>query len=275
MTDPHPSLLHHERVVAGGTPPRHWLYVLHGIFGSGRNWASVARRLVQARPEWGVLLVDLREHGASEGFLPPHTVEACARDLDALARSLRVPPSAVLGHSFGGKVALAWGALSPEMAQLWVVDSTPEARPPGGSAWQMLERLRRLPEHFRSRDELVQLLREGGIALPVARWMATNLAGEPAAGYRWRFNLEAIEELLHDFFRRDLWPVLESPPGSLQLHLVKAEGSDVLSGPALERVEGLTTGGRVFLHRVTGGHWVNADNPDALHELLEGMLPGR
>lgn len=273
MTGAPSPLLHHERVVAGDASPRHWIYVLHGIFGSGRNWGSVARRLVQARPEWGVVLVDLREHGASQGFAPPHTVDACARDLQALARALGLAPSAVLGHSFGGKVALAWAALSPHMSQVWVVDSTPDVRPPGGSAWQMLEQVRRLPDHFESRDALVQLLGKGGIALPVARWMATNLAGEPATGYRWRFNLEAIEALLHDFFRRDLWPVLESPPGSLQLHLVKAEGSDVLSGPALERVEGLTAGGRVVLHRVTGGHWVNADNPDALHELLAGMLP--
>ena len=52
--------LAHTRVTAAGATPERWLLVLHGIYGSGRNWGSIARRLVDARPEWGVLLVDLR-----------------------------------------------------------------------------------------------------------------------------------------------------------------------------------------------------------------------
>ena len=137
----------------------------------------------------------------------------------------------------------------------------------------MLERLRELPSRFESRDALVERLRARGIVLPVARWMATNLAGDPESGYGWRFNLDAIEELLHDFFRTDLWSVLESPPGALEIHLVRAEDSDVLSDDAAARVEGFAPAGRVALHPVAGGHWVNADNPDALHRLLVEHLP--
>lgn len=272
MNLPSASLLGHEPVTASGASPRQWLYVLHGIFGSGRNWGSVARRLVQARPEWGAILVDLREHGASTGFPSPHTVDACVDDLATLAAA-GPPATAILGHSFGGKVAMAWTARAPHPRQLWVVDSTPEARPPGGSAWHMLELVRQLPGHFSSRDDLVARLQEGGVALPVARWMATNLAGDPEGGYRWRFNVDAIEELLHDFFRRDLWSVLESPPEGTRIHLVRADDSSVLREEAVARVEALEPRGQVFLHRVAGGHWVNADNPDALHRLLTEQLP--
>ena len=31
--------------------------------------------------------------------------------------------------------------------------------------------------------------------------------------------------------------------------------------------------GRVFLHRVPGGHWINTDNPDAVVQLLTDTLP--
>lgn len=269
-----PVLAHH-RVTRGDGEPRSWLYMLHGIFGSGRNWASVARRLVQARPEWGVVLVDLREHGSSTGFPPPHTLDACAADLRALSRHLGLPVDALLGHSFGGKVALAFaegsGRAGDPPRQLWIVDSTPDPQS-GGSAWEMMERIRRLPDRFPSRDALVRRLGEEGVAEPVARWMATNLEGDPDAGYRWRFNLAALEDLLEDFGHRDLWRVLEAPPGATHLHLIKAEESALLSGPALTRVERIAAGGRVHLHRVAGGHWVNADNPDALHTLLEDRL---
>jgi esterase len=179
----------------------------------------------------------------------------------------------LLGHSFGGKVALAHLAQGGEPLQVWVVDSTPETGRAGGSASQMLEVVRGLPPRFESRDALVSALGEAGIAVPVARWMATNLEGDPEDGYRWRFNLEAIGALLGDFFTQDLWDTLPRSPGGTVVHLIKARDSGVLSGAAVARIRGLEREGGVFLHEVAGGHWVNADNPDALHELLKRHLP--
>ena len=273
MAEAAAPLLHHETVTAEGASPGHWIYMLHGIFGSGRNWGSVARRLVRARPEWGVALVDLREHGSSSGFPPPHTVDACARDVAELAQSTGRPIDVLLGHSFGGKVALSHLAQGGEPLQVWVVDSTPETGRAGGSASQMLEVVRGLPPRFESRDALVSALGEAGIAVPVARWMATNLEGDPEEGYRWRFNLEAIGALLRDFFTRDLWDTLSRSRGGSTVHLIKARDSGVLSGSAVARIRGLEGEGGVFLHEVEGGHWVNADNPDALHGLLQTHLP--
>lgn len=254
-----------------GETPRHWLYVLHGIFGSGRNWASVMRRLTRARPEWAALLIDLRQHGASQGFEPPHTVRAAAEDLHGIAASGGPAPAAILGHSFGGKVALAFAEDPPaSLRQAWIIDSTPEARVPDGSAWGMLQVVRGLPDRFESRDVLIDALTERGVARPVAQWMATNL--EPAeGGYRWRFDLDGIQDLLEDFFETDLWNVVEHPPGDVEVHLVKAEESSVLSGAALARAEAI--GGRTRVHRIAGGHWVNADSPEALLDLLERYLP--
>jgi len=64
------------------------------------------------------------------------------------------------------------------------------------------------------------------------------------------------------------------PPPGLEAHVVKAEESSVLDEPACARIEaaGVRTG-RVHLHWVAGGHWVNADNPDTLVGLLETELP--
>lgn len=250
-----------------GSGPR-LLYVLHGIFGSGRNWASVMRRFVRDRPEWSARLIDLRQHGASQGFPPPHTIEAAARDLADLAAHEGETPAAVLGHSFGGKVALMYARLHGQaLENIWVIDSTPEARIPDGSAWKMLELIRRVPREFANRDELVQLLVRYGIPLPTAQWMATNL--ELADGrYRWRFDFDALEEMLRSFFATDLWDVLENPPGAAQIHIVKAEESSVLSPAALARIEQISKNGRVHLHIIEGGHWVNADNPDALLALM-------
>lgn len=249
-------------------PADRLLYVLHGIFGSGRNWSSLVRRFVQSRPNWGARLIDLRQHGRSQGFAPPHTMAAAARDLTELAEHEHETPAAILGHSFGGKVALMYARNhGAARAQVWVIDSTPEARLPEGSAWQMLELIRRAPREFASRDELVRLLVRSNIPLPTAQWMATNI--ELVDGrYRWRFDFDALEEMLRDFFAQDLWDVLENPPGSTNIHVVKARESSVLSAAALTRIEKIAQNGRVHLHIIDGGHWVNADNPDALLALM-------
>ncbi len=270
-----PSILHHELVAAEGADPDRWIYVLHGIFGSGRNWAGVARRLVRARPDWGAVLVDLREHGASQGFPPPHTLAACAADLGALVRETGRAADAVVGHSFGGKVAMTWVAEGLRPHQLWVVDSTPEAQAEVGGARRLLDRLRDLPGPFGTRDELVEALQEHGLTPAMGHWMATNLAGDPERGYRWRIDLDSLEALLSDFARQDLWEVLTAPPPGTEIHIIRAEGSDVLSGGTLARVEELARGGEVSLHPVSGGHWVNVDNPASLHDLLVDGLPGK
>ncbi|MCI0432182.1 MAG: alpha/beta fold hydrolase [Gemmatimonadetes bacterium] len=261
------ATLHHETVFSGAAPVQ-WLYVLHGIFGAGRNWGTVARRLVRARPDWGVLLVDLRQHGDSQGFEPPHTIAAAAADLDALEPSHS--PVAVLGHSFGGKVALVRAARPDSgLEQIWCIDSTPDAGPRRGSAWEMLGAVDALPGPFRNRDEAVQSLVAAGTALPVARWMTTNLVSDEGV-YRWRLDFGAIRELLEDFFRVDAWHVIEARDGPA-IHVVRASESSVITSGAAERL--LNAGPRVRLHDVDSGHWVNADNPDALVALLATRLP--
>jgi esterase len=265
-----PILLNHTSVTAGPREPERWLLVLHGIYGSGRNWGSIARRLVEERPEWGAVLVDLRLHGGSRGLEGPHTLRASAADVDALVDHLDLHAAAVLGHSFGGKVALVYtDHHADELRQTWVIDSTLEVREPSGSAWRMIETVRSLPETFASRREAVEGLERAGYASGIAQWMAMNL--EPANGgtYRWRLDFDGVEEMLRDYFRTDVWGVVESPPDPVELHLVKASDSDAIDEAAARRIEaaGERTG-RVSLHRLEGGHWLNVDNPDGVLGLL-------
>ena len=89
----------------------------------------------------------------------------------------------------------------------------------------------------------------------------------------WRIDPSDMEALLRDFFKTDAWDVVERPPDALEVHVIKAEESSILDEGACRRVEaaGRATG-RVWLHRVPGGHWLNQDNPDALVELLSETL---
>jgi pimeloyl-ACP methyl ester carboxylesterase len=270
--------LAHTIVAPDGASPRHTLVLLHGIYGKGRNWAAIARGLIAARPDWAAALVDLRLHGASPAFTPPHTVAACAADVAALLDAgpgWPAPAGAVVGHSFGGKVALALLADGPppHLGQVWVMDSTPAPGEPDGTAWRMLDLVRGLPQHVATRAEAVDGLVAGGIGADVAAWMASNLRRD-GDGLAWALDWDAMEALLRDFFVRDLWPVVEAPPPGIDVHIVKATQSSRLSEDACARIEaaGRATG-RVHLHRVEGGHWIHADNPEAITALLADALP--
>jgi len=247
---------------------------LHGILGSGRNWASIARRVVDDRPEWTAVLVDLRMHGDSAGFEPPHTVSSAASDVLRLYDRLDPGQAVIVGHSFGGKVSLECARRSrASLRQAWVMDANPSAGLSRGSAADMVATLNRLPDRYNDRDELVDILLREGFARPVALWMATNL-GPSEGGFRWRFFLPAIRDMLADFADTDLWDVVDDRASPTELHFVRATESGYIGGSDHERLLTASAGAkRVFVHDVEGGHWLNVDNPAAVIELLDTWLP--
>jgi len=264
------ALLHHSIARFAPDASRR-LLVLHGIFGQGRNWSTVANVLVQLRPDWEIALADLRMHGKSLDFAAPHTLAACAEDVAALADSLG-GITAILGHSFGAKVALAYLSRSERRepkgsmpAQSWIVDADPSARSPAGESMQMLALLRSLSREWETRERFVGALMESGLTPAVAGWMATNLVREDKT-FRLGFDLDAIEALLRDYFAGDFESLVRSV--RTDLRVVRATGS-----PILDDVQPRLQSAGVRVHAVTGGHWLNAENPSGVAQLLAAELP--
>ena len=101
--------------------------ILHGLFGSGRNWATVAQRLAA---QHRVVALDLRNHGASP-WADGMDYAALAEDFRATMHALGHRRFALIGHSMGGKAAmLAALAHGEEIERLIVVDIAPVAYPP-------------------------------------------------------------------------------------------------------------------------------------------------
>jgi pimeloyl-ACP methyl ester carboxylesterase len=265
-------MLSASRVAASDDADRA-LVMLHGIYGRGRNWQGIARAVVAARPEYVGWLVDLPYHGDSPAGTHGDTLAGLAQDVDDWMTTEGIVPTAILGHSYGGKVALALAATRSDVPlQVWVIDSTPEVKPPSGSAWGMLEVVRRLPQRFATREEAIDALIEAGYARGVAQWMASNLRRDNG-DFIWRVDFDAMERLLRDFFTTSLWHVVESPGERHDIHFLKASESSAISAEAVRRLE-KASGDRVHLHHRTGGHWIHAESPEMVTTLLVGHLPG-
>ena len=95
------------------TPP---LVIIHGLFGSARNWGVIAKRLSDSRQ---VIAVDLRNHGDSP-WMDSHTYPAMAADLAEVIEEIGTPVD-VLGHSMGGKAAMVLALTRPELVRRVIV----------------------------------------------------------------------------------------------------------------------------------------------------------
>jgi esterase len=260
--------------------------LLHGALGSGSNLRSLATKLGKLRPEYRFCLVDLRHHGESQGAPPPNTLQNCAHDLSALIEQLGQAPEVIAGHSFGGKTALMFAQLFPgRVRQFWVLDSNPGSQEPtvDNEVIRVIQTVRQTTTPAVDRAHVVTELGALGISTGTANWLATNLQRQPE-GFVWRFNLDAIYELMLDYFRVDLWPVLEDPRAGSDFRVVVAEHSDRWAPESRARLEAMLEivrlreptvrgNGTVALHIVpNAGHWLHVDNPAFLLELMSQNL---
>ena len=181
-----------------------------------------ARQFMAANEDANVVLVDHRGHGDSargDAFPPPHTLDACAADADRLMEHLisegavRERPRVLVGHSFGGKVALAYRERFGARLT-WVLDSPPGVGPlsdKGDSVIRLMRVLRAaMPSGPPPRGELARALQaEHGFSATVAHWMTTNVVTDASGRNSWAFDLDTASALLDDYVRRDMWPAAE------------------------------------------------------------------
>lgn len=103
---------------ATDTPP---LLIVHGLFGSARNWGVIAKRLSEDRQ---VFAVDMRNHGESPRA-DNQTYAAMAQDLADVITD-HTAPMDVVGHSMGGKAAMVLALAQPHLVnRLIVADIAP------------------------------------------------------------------------------------------------------------------------------------------------------
>jgi len=241
---------------------------VHGILGRGRNWRTIARKLVARSAGWKALLVDLRNHGDSPPLPGPHDLSACAADLQRLFQVLG-EPSVVVGHSFGGKVVVRWALDRGPAADVFVLDcplSSARRGPPTEpyDPRYILAALRAAPVPAPERDVLRDVLRQRGIAESTVAWLLTS-AREDADGWRFVYDLDGVAEMMASFDHTDLWPEIEQAP--MPIHLVRGSRSSVWTEEDLRRLDSLPRGG-VDVQVIDAGHWLHVERPEEVLALL-------
>ena len=177
--------LNHKQISTDGQP----LVILHGVFGSLDNWATVSKSIADLG--YAVYLLDQRNHGRS-----PHsdefTYEAMAADLSGFLQDHSLENPVLVGHSMGGKTVMQYAQKYPgTYDKLVVVDIGPRAYPPHHD--DLLAGLNALPlAEIESRQQADELFSAHEPNLAVRQFLLKNLHRTEGGSYAFRFNLPVL-----------------------------------------------------------------------------------
>jgi len=254
--------LNHKSIGAGDP-----LVILHGLFGMLDNWQTLGKRFGESRMS---VLVDQRNHGKS-----PHADEvdypSLADDLEEFLEDNWMHEADVLGHSMGGKVAMQYALNFPDrVRKLIVVDMGVKQFPRGHD--EIFAAMRSIPltveagEKALSRSQIDELLAKKIAEPGIRMFLMKNLKRNKEKGYDWKMNLDALQA----GYENILAPISGEPwPG--EALFIRGGKSGYIKDEDWLGIQALFPNAK--LATIEGaGHWVHAEAPDEVFELVEDFL---
>lgn len=253
---------------------RKWVF-LHGLMGYGMNWRRIAVGLGTGHE---VLLLDQRGHGKSwkptHGYAPSDFAEDLHQILDELAWDKVI----LVGHSMGGRNAVAFAARWPERVEKLVIeDIGPDRRPEAVDYFQALfdaiptpfpSKLR-VKEYFMNEFAGSKFGARFGTSKTLGLYLQSNLKDMPDGSMDWRFSKDAIMKIVVQGRASDQWDDFRRL--NVPTLLVRGENSEDLSREVYDRV--LVANPHLRGVEIpNAGHWVHYDQPEAFLRELQNFV---
>lgn len=250
----------HSNIIGEGKP----FVILHGFLGMGDNWKTLAKQFSESN--YQVHLVDQRNHGRSfhsEDF----DYELMAEDLKAYCKEYNLNDIILLGHSMGGKTAMLFAALFPELvSKLIVADISPRYYPIHHDA--ILEGLSSLDfSEIRSRGAADKALSNYVKDTGTRMFLLKNLYWVEKGQLGLRINLQVLKDNVSEVGE------------ALPIHATFDKDTLFLRG---DKSEYIGEQDEAIIHRhfpnseiVTisnAGHWLHAENPEEFYEAVMNFI---
>jgi pimeloyl-ACP methyl ester carboxylesterase len=245
-------------IEAGEGPP---VVFLHGLFGNARNFGTYQRALAA---RFRIIALDMRNHGAS-----PHAADmrypVMAEDVLQTLAALDALPAVVIGHSMGGKAAMAAALLRPEaVTRLLVADIAPVVYQHGNAA--VVRAMQAIPLEPGLTRAHAEAMLENAVPEPAVRlFLLQNLRFGAAPA--WRIGLPEIAAAIQDL---EGWVPLDGVYAGPTLFVTGAR-SDYVRSEHRPVIRALFPRAR-FVAVKNAGHWLHAENPAAFMAVLEAFL---
>ncbi|MFN0176915.1 MAG: alpha/beta fold hydrolase [Saprospiraceae bacterium] len=247
-----------SREFGAGSP----VIILHGLLGFSDNWQTIAKGLANTHL---VVTPDLRNHGRSP-HVPTHTYPEMAEDLRVFMEEKWMFHASLIGHSMGGKVAMQLALTQPDMVEkLVVVDMEPGQADDNHS--DIIKALLGLDlSKLTLRSEAEAYLAERIPDFGTRQFLLKNITRDNNGKFSWKMNLS----ILWEYFGDILAPVTGEPFQKPAL-FIRGSRSDYVKDGDWEQIKLLFPNAELVT--IEGaGHWVHADKPKELLEVLKGFL---
>jgi len=250
-------LLHYKKY-GEGKP----LFIMHGVFGMLDNWLSLGKKWSE---DYEVYLIDARNHGRSE-HSDDMSFESMAEDIKELMTHLELDSIHLLGHSMGGKVAMKMAMMYPELIEkMIVVDIGPKAYPMHHQ--RILKGLNSLELHgLKSRGEADQALSEWIEEVGIRQFLLKNLYWKSKGELALRMNLPVITEAMIDIINGIGFDSVQTPT-----LFIRGLDSDYIVDEDIPSIQLQFVNGEVE-DVEDAGHWVHAQQPKLLYEMVISFL---
>lgn len=227
------------------SPP---VMIVHGLYGSGKNWGVIAKRLSD---QFFVITVDLRNHGDSP-WLDTHNYHVMADDLVEVINSLNIKPN-IIGHSMGGKAAMVLALKRPNLVRnLIIADIAPVKYEHDQS--QFIEAMQKVDlSKVEKRSDATLALSKFVEDKSLQNFFTQSL---DIKAKRWKLNLKVLRSEMSEILS---FPKIESEFSGHSLFL-KGEKSDYIKPEHRKLIKSLFTKAR-FATFKEAGHWLHAEKP--------------
>ncbi|EMJ96171.1 alpha/beta fold hydrolase [Leptospira alstonii] len=240
------------------------ILVLHGLFGSSKNWLSVGNFLSRYAD---VYLMDLRNHGDSP-HSSQHSLASMVEDMETWITKRKIEKPAILGHSMGGLVAMGFALKNPNIPSLlFVEDIAPKDYPFHYES--ELACFRTDVSVFKSRQEIDSVLTK---ILPdpfIRNFLEMNLERLENGGYYWKLNVEGIASsprLLQDFFSK-----YEKSPYSGKTYFITGQNSKYFLKEDIEVARNLFPNSKFY--GIPGGdHYIHFTKASEFRKIVESIF---
>lgn len=238
--------LHSEQSASNDLP----LVLIHGLFGSLDNLGVLARGL---KDERRLIQVDVRNHGLS-ARAHEMSYALMAQDILDTLDQLAVDRFSLIGHSMGGKIAMALTALAPDrVGEIVVIDIAPVAYKSRHHD-EIFTALRAVTQAAVStRSEAAALMREYLDEEGVIQFLLKSFHDGA-----WRFNVPVLWDCYDQIIGWQTQPAWPHPA-----LFIRGERSAYLADEYRESLLAQFPHARAHVISAAG-HWVHAEKPDAV-----------
>ena len=253
------QLLHYTRC-GQGEP----LLILHGLFGSSKNWQSLARQFGE---QFTVYAVDLRNHGDSFHD-PVMNYEAMAEDVNFLIKHLGIGLCHVIGHSMGGKTAMVLALKYPSLiSRLVVADIAPLSYSHDHDS--LIKPILTIPlDTVTCRADADNALKPS-IADPMLRGFLLQNLSRKENSWQWKVNWKAIDQQMQELIgfpeRESNWSI------DIPTLFIRGGNSDYIDANGISAIERHFSNASVETIE-QAGHWLHAERPQQFLHAVSDFL---